>query len=166
MAFIFNCRATISRARGYWFASGIPEVRWNRNFSRRFPKIVVFVQSLAGNFHVLSAIQPRLLSPLFNRSKHIFPSIPSAKFNHRGKKSVSIWLSTFPSFTFSFSKGLIFRAFSVSIGRKWSIVRLSLDLFNVNCLIVAFWREGVCCCGNKLVCSLHDFYLRYSILLV
>lgn len=62
MAFIFNCRATISRARGYWFASRIPEVRWNRNFSRRFPKIVVFVQSLAGNFHVLSAIQPRLLT--------------------------------------------------------------------------------------------------------
>lgn len=49
----------------------------------RFP-LAVFVQSLTGNFHVSSAIQPRLLTRYSIGRKQIFPSIPSAKFNHRG----------------------------------------------------------------------------------
>lgn len=86
----------------------------------RFP-LAVFVQSLTGNFHVSSAIQPRLLTRYSIGRKQIFPSIPSAKFNHRGekKKSVSTRLSTFPgSSHFRFPEGWSLGRLLASVGNK------------------------------------------------
>lgn len=80
MGFIFNCRA-----RGYWFVyifvpfSG----REVRNFSRRFPKIRRVCTIIGGKFSRFVRYSATFINPLFNRSKQISPSVPSAKFNRK-----------------------------------------------------------------------------------
>lgn len=54
-----------------------------RNFSRRFPKIRRVCTIIGGKFSRFVRYSATFINPLFNRSKQISPSVPSAKFNRK-----------------------------------------------------------------------------------